>query len=111
MLHTANRRAGSRLPDNGLLLSGLDAAGDIEMTRKVTIQIIDEPKEAAAIALAMRKYILNNTAAFVFDNCAVGSAERPRRLTAEFYPEKWEDEKSLIQSPQYPGFCTPSVLI
>jgi hypothetical protein len=59
------------------------------MTRTVLITITDTPKETAAIALAMRRYILRTTAAFVWDNCGPGTQQEPRKLEASF-PEKWK---------------------
>lgn len=58
--------------------------------KTVAIKIIDTPAESNAIALAMRRYLLNSTPAFVWDNCGKGSAEQPRRLTAEF-PKVWRE--------------------
>lgn len=56
--------------------------------RKVTITITDRPEEAAAIARALRKFLMTNTTAFVWDNCACGSKEQPRRIVAEFAAER-----------------------
>lgn len=54
------------------------------MTRTLVITIWDTPKATNEVALAIRRFILRNTEMIVWDNCAVGSEERPRRLTAEF---------------------------
>lgn len=51
---------------------------------KVIITITDKPLEAAIMALSLRRYLLQNTQAFISDNCAVGSETEPRRLVAEF---------------------------
>lgn len=58
------------------------------MVKKVTIKIIDTPVEAVIIAHEIRCYLLHNTAAFVWDDCGVGSTEQPRCLEAAF-PGEW----------------------
>lgn len=55
---------------------------------KLTITITDTPLEAAIIALSLRRYLLQNTQAFISDNCAVGSETEPRKITAEFSSRK-----------------------
>lgn len=53
------------------------------MTR-ITIKIIDTPNEAAIIAADLRRFLLRNTPALVWDNCGCGTTEQPRRLEAAF---------------------------
>lgn len=54
------------------------------MTKKITITIIDTPSEAGIIARELRRFLLGETTAFVWDNCDKGSPEQPRRLEAAF---------------------------
>lgn len=56
----------------------------VMMTRKITITIIDTPGEVAIIAHELRRFLLGETFAFVWDNCDRGSPEQPRRLEAAF---------------------------
>jgi hypothetical protein len=62
------------------------------MTRTLVIEITDTPKSANEIALALRKCLMDYTAAFVWDNNAVGSAKQPRKLEASF-PEMVREKK------------------
>jgi hypothetical protein len=54
------------------------------MTRTVHITITASQLDTAIIALALRRFILRNTAALVWDNCAVGSEDQPRKIEASF---------------------------
>lgn len=63
-------------------------------TKKVVIHITDTPTEAAAIALELRRHLLNCTPALVRDNCACGNLEQPRRIEATFLGEWRQGVKS-----------------
>lgn len=62
------------------------------MSKTVVVTITWTPLDTAIIALEMRRFFLRSTPAFVWDNCAVGSKEQPRKIEASF-PEKWKATK------------------
>ena len=57
------------------------------MSKKVVIIIVDSPENARSFVKDMRRVLNGSSAAFVFDNCAVGSREAPRRLEVDFCRE------------------------